>query len=54
MTATEYCLFCQQPVPATPDNRVGDDFSASGARPTPHAHPECGPQTQPNTALRRN
>ncbi|AZK94232.1 MULTISPECIES: hypothetical protein [Streptomyces] len=37
----EYCVYCDRPVEPTSENLVMLGFSASGARPSLYAHPEC-------------
>ncbi|MFJ8230480.1 hypothetical protein ACIQ9E_11065 [Streptomyces sp. NPDC094448] len=37
----EYCVYCDQPVERAEENLVMVGFSASGARPSLYAHPDC-------------
>ncbi|MFF3557394.1 hypothetical protein ACWD4V_27725 [Streptomyces tsukubensis] len=37
----EYCVYCDRPVERSEENLVMLGFSASGARPSLYAHPEC-------------
>ncbi|MEV8532848.1 hypothetical protein [Streptomyces sp. NPDC051211] len=48
MTAGEFCVYCDEPVAATAENRMVS-HSASGARPDFYAHPGCSPSSRPDT-----
>ncbi|QDY78064.1 hypothetical protein [Streptomyces qinzhouensis] len=37
----EHCVYCERPVEQSEENLVMVGFSASGARPSLYAHPEC-------------
>ncbi|MFJ8230111.1 hypothetical protein ACIQ9E_09150 [Streptomyces sp. NPDC094448] len=37
----EYCVYCDRPVERSEENLVMLGFSASGARPSLYAHPDC-------------
>ncbi|MFF3554324.1 hypothetical protein ACWD4V_03555 [Streptomyces tsukubensis] len=37
----DYCVYCDRPVERSEENLVMLGFSASGARPSLYAHPEC-------------
>ncbi|QDY78684.1 hypothetical protein [Streptomyces qinzhouensis] len=38
---SEHCAYCERPVERTERNLLMLGFSASGARPSLYAHPEC-------------
>ncbi|MFF3554724.1 hypothetical protein ACFYXL_15140 [Streptomyces tsukubensis] len=46
----ETCVYCDRPVESSAENLVMLGFSASGARPSLYAHPEC---PAPRKARRR-
>ncbi|MGV9313998.1 hypothetical protein ACWDR0_17730 [Streptomyces sp. NPDC003691] len=48
----EFCVYCDRPVEPLEENLVMLGFSASGARPSLYAHPECPRQRRRDVAAR--